>query len=50
MNIALFLNRFAQGGKRDDYGAVRIWFDSQTSLKLIPWPGPAHKIFPVKKI
>ncbi len=41
--------RFAQD-KRDDCGAVRLWFDSQTSLKLIPWPDPVQNIFPMKKI
>jgi hypothetical protein len=30
--------------------AVRLWFDSQTSLKLIPWPESVQNIFPMKKI
>jgi hypothetical protein len=42
--------RFAQYGKRDYCEAVRLWFYSQTSLKLIPWPEPVQNIFPMKKI
>lgn len=42
--------RFAQLEKRDSCGAVRIWFDSQTSLKRIPWPAAAQYIFPMKKL
>jgi hypothetical protein len=42
--------RVAQGGKRDDCGAVRLWFDFQTSFKLFPWSDPVQNIFPMKKI